>query len=260
MVDIFIILCYSERGDFMSRKPRIISESGMYHIVFRGINKQDIFKDEQDYKKIKGIIKDVTSQMGFVIYAYCLMTNHVHILIREENPGDISLIMKKILIRYVMWYNRKYNRTGGLIENRYKGYAINDDSYLLEVVRYIHNNPVRAGITKNRIDYNYSSYKEYFEERPDVVDKEFILSMITLEDFADFHDREDTGNKLAERLSDEELSSIILSKYHISPQDIVKLDKDKRKEIVRDMIKLCSQRQLGRVTGMSRKRISNMCE
>ena len=242
----------------MSRKPRIISESGMYHIIFRGINKQNIFKEEQDYKKLKGIIKDVKLQMGFVIYAYCFMTNHVHILVRENNPGDISLIMKKILTRYAMWYNRKYLRSGSLFENRYKGNAIDDESYFYEVVRYIHNNPIRAGITRNRRDYPYSSYSEYFEEIPEVVEKNFVLSMINIDEFDNFHNKEDEIILKSNKMSDYELCNYIYARYGINVGSIKNLEKMQRKEILSQLRGVSSARQLERVTGISRKTIAKL--
>ena len=241
----------------MSRQPRIISESGMYHIIFRGINKQNIFNDEQDYKKLKGILRDVKSQMDFEIYAYCFMTNHVHILIKEKIPGEISLIMKRILIRYVMWFNGKYQRTGGLIENRYKGYAINDDRYLLEVVRYIHNNPVKAGISKNREDYMFTSYREYMDTEPYLIDKNFILSMIGMNEFIDYHNNADSDIQVLEKITDVELADLILCKYQINAKDIKSLEKTMRRGIIEDLKRFCSIRQLARVTGMSRKTITN---
>ena len=79
----------------MSRLAREISETGIYHIVFRGVNKQHIFEERRDYEKMLNIIQMLKSEMNFKIYVYCFMSNHVHILLHEENPGDISLIMRR---------------------------------------------------------------------------------------------------------------------------------------------------------------------
>ena len=102
----------------MSRPARILSETGLYHIIFRGINRQNLFEEKQDYEKILEIITKEKEKEKFEIYAYCLMSNHVHLFIREKTRGDIKRIMHSILTRYVMWYNYKYERSGSLIGNR----------------------------------------------------------------------------------------------------------------------------------------------
>ena len=99
----------------MSRLARAISESGVYHILFRGVNQQNIFEEATDYDKLKEIISAVKKDLKFEIYAYCFMSNHVHIVLKEKSFGDISLIMKRILTKYARWYNIKYGRSGALI-------------------------------------------------------------------------------------------------------------------------------------------------
>ena len=86
----------------MARRAREISESGLYHIVFRGINRENIFEDSNDFLKLKLILKELKEEMLFQIYVYCFMTNHVHILLKENKAGDISLIMKRILTKYAL--------------------------------------------------------------------------------------------------------------------------------------------------------------
>ena len=137
----------------MSRLARKISESGLYHIVFRGINRQHIFEKASDYKKMKEILTELKKDMGYEIYVYCFMSNHVHILLKEKSMGDISLIMKRLLTKYARWYNIKYGRSGALIENRYKSKPIDVDEYFLSVVRYIHQNPVKAKIVDDLAEY-----------------------------------------------------------------------------------------------------------
>ena len=104
----------------MSRLARAISESRVYHILFRGVNQQNIFEEAVDFEKLKETIAIVKTDLEFEIYAYCFMSNHVHIVLKEKNYGDISLIMKRILTKYARWYNIKYGRSGALIANRYK--------------------------------------------------------------------------------------------------------------------------------------------
>ena len=155
------------------RLARQISESGLYHIVFRGVNKQSIFEEESDYVKMEDILYELKSEMKFEIYVYCFMSNHVHILLKEENMGDISLIMKRLLTKYARWYNIKYKRSGALIANRYKSQPVEVDEYFLNVVRYIHQNPIKAGMVEQIGDYRWSSYNEYASNVQGLSDKEF---------------------------------------------------------------------------------------
>ena len=111
----------------MSRIARVISESGVYHILFRGVNQQNIFEEASDFEKLKNTIRIVKQEMDFEIFAYCFMSNHVHIVLKERNIGDISLIMKRILTKYARWYNIKYGRSGALIANRYKSVLVEEN-------------------------------------------------------------------------------------------------------------------------------------
>ena len=98
----------------MSRLARTISESGVYHVLFRGVNQQNIFEEDADFNKLTETIATVKQDLGFEIYAYCFMSNHVHIVLKEKSYGDISLIMKRILTKYARWYNIKYGRSNHL--------------------------------------------------------------------------------------------------------------------------------------------------
>ena len=126
----------------MARSKRMLSETGIYHIMFRGANKQEIFSNQKDYEKLKEIISSVKKDLDMQIYAYCLMPNHVHLFVREAEQGDISPFMKRILSHYAGWYNFKYERIGHLFAGRYKSIPVEDDGYFLTLSRYIHQNPV----------------------------------------------------------------------------------------------------------------------
>ena len=125
----------------MPRGPRKKSASGVYHIVLRGINKQTIFYDDEDREVFLNRLKIVKKDKPYKLYAFCLMSNHVHLLIKEEKE-PISKIFCKVLSSYVYWYNRKYERIGNLFQDRFKSEVIGKDAHLLYAVRYIHQNPV----------------------------------------------------------------------------------------------------------------------
>ena len=130
----------------MSRQARAKSSTKIYHVMLRGINKQQIFFDEQDCKKFIKTLIDCKKISGFKLYAYCLMPNHIHLLLKAENE-DLSVIMKRIGCRFVYWYNAKYQRVGHLFQDRFKSEPVEDDEYFLCALRYIHLNPVEAGIS-----------------------------------------------------------------------------------------------------------------
>jgi len=198
----------------VSRPPRILSETGLYHIVFRGLNRQNIFEEDKDYVKLLDILKDIKNEYKMQVYAYCMMTNHVHLFIKEKTTGDIKAIMHKILTRYVVWYNKKYERSGSLIGNRYKSEPIENDIYYLTLVRYIHQNPIKAGIVNDLSEYPWSSYNDYIDLDNQFVDIKFGLSIlsenkdIALDEFKEYHkkiEEIDFSISNTKKLTDEQL-------------------------------------------------------
>jgi len=131
----------------MPRQARLDVPGALHHIMVRGINKTDIFKDDQDRGLFLERLGHQVGEGESAIYAWVLMTNHVHLLFRSGKDG-ISGVMRKLLTWYAQYYNRRHKRTGHLFENRYKSILCDEDNYLLALVRYIHLNPLRAGIVK----------------------------------------------------------------------------------------------------------------
>ena len=171
-------MCYSKyEVRIIARQARLKSSSDLYHILFRGINRQIIFEDDEDKLIFLECLKQYKDLCGYAIHGYCLMDNHVHLLIREGKE-NISTTMKRIGVRYVSWYNRKYNRCGHLFQDRFKSEAVEDDEYLLVVLRYIHHNPLKAGKVQNIAEYRYSSYSEYIDTSR-IIDSSFILEMFS---------------------------------------------------------------------------------
>ena len=239
----------------MSRLARTISESGVYHILFRGVNQQNIFEEASDFEKLKETIATVKQDLNFEIYAYCFMNNHVHIVLKEKSLGDISLIMKRILTKYARWYNIKYGRSGALIANRYKSVSVEIDEYFLQLIRYVHQNPIKAGIAEKVEDYPYSSFIEYINES-DLTNTDFLLQMISLKEFVDYHEEIEimkfrvTDSK---RKTDEDVLMFLKRHYNIeNPQNISKFSKIDRNKILAELKKEFSVRHLQRITGISR--------
>lgn len=159
----------------MPRDARRKSESGIYHILLRGLNRQTIFIDDEDCDKFIQCLIECKALSGFKLMAYCLMGNHLHMLIKEEKE-QMEQIYKRIGLRYVYWYKRKYRRTGHLFQDRYKSEPVDDDGYFLSVLRYIHQNPVKAGLCKEASEYRWSSYNDYINGSG-ITDAEFVLSL-----------------------------------------------------------------------------------
>jgi len=110
----------------MPRTGRERSKSGIYHIVLRGSNRQTIFEDEEDAIKFLETLQTYKEKSGYKIYAYCLMGNHVHLLLKEEQE-ELGIIMRRIGASYVYWYNWKYQRCGHLFQDRYKSEVVEDE-------------------------------------------------------------------------------------------------------------------------------------
>lgn len=144
----------------MPRQAREKGEFSTYHIIQRGNNRKEIFLSDHDKNRFVETMIKMKNKYNFIIYAYCLMDNHVHLLI-NDNGNDISKLMKSINVSYVLYFNRKYKRCGHLFQNRFISELITDDKHLLEVSKYIHNNPVKASIVQRPEAYRWSSYGDY---------------------------------------------------------------------------------------------------
>lgn len=159
----------------MPRKPRIEIGGGLYHVITRGNNRRKIFRSPADYLKFTGLLQQQKSKLPFYLYAYCLMPNHVHLLI-EMQDDLVSRIMQRVLTSYSQYHNRKYKKVGHLFQGRYKSILCQTDRYLGELVRYIHLNPVRAKIVKRPEDFEYSGHRAYLGlDRAGLVDTEPVL-------------------------------------------------------------------------------------
>jgi len=162
----------------MARKPRIEFEGALYHVITRGNQRQQIFKVTEDYERYLKILGDYKARYDFVLYAYVLMENHVHLLI-ETKEVPLSKILQGVNQSYTMYFNRRYSTVGHLFQGRYKAMLCDKDSYLLSLVKYIHMNPVRAGRAKSPEAYPWSSHGSYVGRTRDrrIVDSEPVLKI-----------------------------------------------------------------------------------
>lgn len=149
----------------MGRPLRITYSGAHYHVTSRGNEQKDVFKNRRDREQFLSYLESATTRYRAVIHAYCLMTNHYHLLL-ETPEGNLSEIMRHINGAYTNYFNTKRKRTGHLFQGRYKAILIEADEYLMELSRYIHLNPVRAGMTVKPEEHSWSSYNAYIGVRP----------------------------------------------------------------------------------------------
>ncbi|WP_061212796.1 transposase [Syntrophomonas wolfei] len=250
----------------MPRVRRALSSTGIYHIIVRGINKQNIFVENGDNERFIDTLAGYQKEIEYEIYAYCLMGNHVHLLMKEGNE-EIGNTMRRIGISYAYWYNWQYNRIGHLFQDRFKSEPVEDDAYFLTVLRYIHQNPVKAGLSSDIETYKWSSYKEYIKQAK-IVNSNFVLAMFATERdkalarFRSFHleANDDQCLDIATKrktISDNEVRQLVLDKYNIELAKLHSLESGIQTEVLRYLKEKegVSLRQLSRMTGFTVHRI-----
>lgn len=247
----------------MARKARQKSESGIYHIIIRGINRQSIFEEEEDNKRFLEILEKYKEKSEYKIYGYCLMGNHVHLLLKIEGEA-IEQVMRRICGSYVYWYNRKYDRIGNLFQGRFKSEPVEDEAYLLIVQRYIHQNPIKAGLVNSIEEYKWSSYDEYVNKKR-LVDRDFVFDILdndrdkAVEKFIDYNNEKSVDSCLdiekKPRITDEKARDVIKKVCRVkNTGDLQNFDKEKRDLYLRELKEKYSLsiRQIERLTGINR--------
>ena len=255
----------------MARQIRKKSGTGIYHIMLRGINRQDIFEDDEDYYYMIHILKGMTERVDehgvrltplCTFYAFCLMSNHIHLLIQEREE-DISGIVKRVGVAYAYYFNKKYGRSGHLFQDRFRSEPVDSIEYFVTLLRYIHQNPVKAGIVENIADYQWSSWNEYIS--PNNADsfcaaktvytripKDELNELVytTLEEYEEILDIDSESPK---QPSDDDVKDFLLHSEGISnPLMIQSLEKVRRNEVLIAAKRMgAGLRQLSRLTGVS---------
>ena len=228
----------------------------------RGVGRQLIFEDDNDRKALLGKLAKLASDGSFTVYAWCLMSNHFHLLLQEGNE-PLSDSMKRLGVSYAMRYNLKTGHVGHVFQDRFASEPVEDEAYLLAVVRYIHNNPEKGGIC-SREEYRWSSYKEYIGE-PVICDTSLVLDIIGGADhFVEFSALEDDAACLdvkttRRRLSDSEALTVAKKLFGDNLQEAFGVaDRALRDDRLRQLRDAgVSIRQAERLTGIGRKPISN---
>ena len=241
----------------MPRQARRKSKTGIYHVIMRGINRQSIFEDDEDYERFIETLKKYKETSEYKIYAFCLMRNHFHLLMKTEKE-DLDLVIKRIAGSYVYWYNLKYHRSGHLFQDRYKSEAVEDDPYFLTVLRYIHHNPIKAGLYRLVSDYKYSSYGEYITGDSRLVDINYVLNIVDKDSFVKFNNESKTDScmDIADevcRINDTDGATIMQRVSNCANSaEFLRLDIPQRNLCIKKLKQEgLSIRQISRLTGVS---------
>jgi putative transposase len=153
----------------MARLPRLVLPNQPHHVIQRGNDRQLIFREQDDYQRFLGWLKECARFHGVALHAYVLMPNHLHLLATPGDNEGLAQMMQKLGRLYVPWFNNKYQRYGGLFQGRFRTSLVDSERYFLACSRYIELNPVRALLVANPLDYPWSSYAHHAGTRSDAL-------------------------------------------------------------------------------------------
>ena len=253
----------------MPRIGRLQSGTGIYHVMLRGINRQDLFEEPDDYWTFIRVLSALQQRTSVSssspictchIYAYCLMPNHVHLLLCEK-AWKVGEIVKSIASSYAFYYNKKYGRVGHLFQDRFRSEPCNDAAYFITLFRYIHQNPVKAGLADTARAYKYSSWGNDYLGQSDqqVCYKQSAINRYSMDELSAWVEMPLSGDldciDIENRriVADETIRQIILEKSGARNLTDFRLhSKERQKNVVRSvMLELdAGPRQLSRVSGL----------
>ena len=245
--------------------------------MLRGLNGQDLFHNDEDYLFFQDRLlqlshpKDVEGkpmEPFCHIYAFCLMTNHVHLMLRTIGK-DLSEVVKSLAVSYARYYNHSFSRRGYLFQDRFRSEPVEDFKYLITLFRYIHQNPLKAGLVSDVESYRWSSWLEYSSVSghiPSICEKSFILDQVDLSQILALVKQPLEGtdcSKLGENIhpSDDDVRQMLSERLKggLKPECMADLPKNERNEILLSVIqKGAGIRQLGRITGIGFKIIQKL--
>lgn len=276
MIKYFSINKFIERRFILTRHSREYSVTDVYHIIIKGIDGQDIFYDDIDKNIFLKHLLETKLKFFYKIYAYCLMSNHVHIVLSVED-SLLSKSIQSLTIKYAHYFNKKYKRSGPFVQNRFNSKIVENQRYFLEVCRYVHRNPENAGFEKTQ-NYKWSSYKEYIiPSKSKLVDKNVLLhyfnnSIDNFVKFTSFNEFSLTDEynelinyaefELIDKLSDNDIIKTIMKRFNLSDSsDIPNFFRQKNEQDLKILISSLKQikginkSQIARIIRISRRQI-----
>ncbi|MCI9178241.1 MAG: hypothetical protein HFJ28_06850 [Clostridia bacterium] len=244
----------------MPRIARNDLNTSFFHVIIQGVNKECIFKQNIYKEKYLQFLKEANLKFNIKIIAYCVMDNHVHLLIYTFNIKQLSSFMKQVNENFARYYNYKRERIGHVFRDRFLSEAIYNENYLKNCLVYIHNNPVKAKIVKNCIDYPYSSYQDYLKKQ-DFIDEKcieliFHTKHLKKEEYDNMHlkkfyfmDYQDTIESDVKELVEEYSQNI--------ERNSVDINKEKLVIYIKQRLKI-SNRQLAKYLSIDKSKISRI--
>jgi REP element-mobilizing transposase RayT len=161
----------------MARRNVVFSQGGHYHVYNRGANRQPIFREDENYRFLLTRVKGAAAEQQVTVLAYCLMPNHYHFVLRQDGERPVSGFVQAVFNSYTKAFNKRYNVSGTLFEGPYQARAVTTEEYLTHLCRYVHRNPLEAGLVSRLSDWPYSNYLEWVDERQgSLVDRRFVQS------------------------------------------------------------------------------------
>ena len=253
--------------------------TNLYHVIIRGVDKQDVFYEDKDRYKFLKELANTKEKYKFQLCAYCLMDNHVHLVIHDRNQ-NLSKSIQSLMIRYTSYFNQKEDRIGYLVQGRFLSKNIMNQKYFVNVCRYIHQNPLKANISKME-EFKWSSYQEYLGNlvyKEKLVDAVLLLNKFSktdyneaIKEFVKFHkefEEFSDGTDIVEYemnkvLTDEQLRNIIQEMWNLDNiNEIKQYSAKKKREMLRKIltIKGTNCNQIARVIGITRKVVTSARE
>lgn len=246
----------------MSRTSRMQAESGVYHVIARGAGRQLLFESDWEREALLDSMQRCAEDVGAAIYAWCLMSNHIHIVMREGSE-PLGATMKRILTGFAVRHNLATGHVGPVFQGRFRSEPIERDEYLLTVVRYVHNNPVKAGIG-GLSEYPWSSYREYTGDRR-LCDTSLVLGMLGgVQQFKEFSmaandDKCLEAEPARRRLTDDEARAVAERALGGKLDSLGGLPQCNRDAALAELKRAgISIRQAERLTGIGRKVVANV--
>ncbi len=252
----------------MTRQPRGLTSSDIVHVTVRGIGRRIIFEDDADKRKFLAYLRLKLVETDMVVYAWCLMDNHAHLLLRAQSK-DLSKLMQRTLVSYAQYFNGRHGHVGKVFQNRFNSQPVKSEQHLLAAIRYVHRNALDSGVTA-LVDYAWSSYRELSNsgercEAPGIVDSRTVLELFSnKEDFLRFHEQFEGADNLGQindcrkRIDDAEAATIATRMLGTSFADKISAMPKKERNATLAELKArgLSIRQIERLTGIGRSIVS----
>jgi len=247
----------------MARHPRQLAESGIYHVMMRGTNRDAIFLEDEDFQQFLKALVETKQASGCLVLAYCLMTNHVHLVLRTGTE-PIGVVIKRLGVRYAGWFNRKYSHVGHVFQDRFRSRPVENDAYLVTLLPYIWNNPVAAGMTPRPEAYEWSS-RRLLDHPTTLVDDAALRELLAIDpiELATAHvpTEDETVAKLDRPHHNLESAADLLRRMcgATCPEEFDDLGAVTQQRVVRELrTRSLSYALIGRLIGRSRHRVQRM--